>query len=141
MAEEYTIPVGTVLYTGGFTSVSDDPTHYRFFTKNRETAQVFANVATNKVVTAFKVIAPIKIHLQDACNPKYYFDTPQGYSCEKAQALCQGGFHGYASRDPMRDIEDIGLCGVKEMLEKVTSGGRRSRTLRRKKRKTKKRRV
>lgn len=141
MGDDYTIPVGTILYTGGFDYVSSDPTHYRFFTKNKATAEAFARVAPKKVVGVFKVVAPIKIHLQDACNPKYYFDTPEGYSCKDAQSLCQGGFHGYASRDPMHDIEDIGLCGVKDMLEKVTSGGRRSRTLRRKKRKTKKRRV
>ena len=70
MLYEYTIPVGTVLYTGGYTSVSEDPTRYRFFTKNKDIAANFAQTAVlegktkTPVVTAFRVTKPIPILVQ-----------------------------------------------------------------------------
>lgn len=140
MVEPYTIPVGTVLYTGGFTSVSTDPTRYRFFTKNKDLAAQFAKTAVSEgktrspVVSAFKVVKPIQIHLQKVPSSVYYFDTPAEYASEEAQALCRDGFHGYASADPKYGIEDIGLCGVSGLLEKLTSAGTRRR-----KRKTRRR--
>ena len=137
MGDEYTIPVGTVLYTGGFRTLPKDPTYYHFFTKHKALARQFAKTAVSEgktktpVVSAFKVVRPIRIHLQAVASSKYYFDTPAEYASAEAQALCREGFHGYASADPTYGIEDIGLCGVAGMLTKVRSVGRQTKKKRR----------
>jgi len=128
---EYTIPVGTLLYTGGFSSLPTDPTHYHFFTKNKDIAKQFAAISKPKTMSTFEVIRPIKIHLQEIPSSLYYFDTPADYASEEAQALCRNGFSGYASKDAKYEIEDIGLCNARAFLKQieVTGASRKKRQL------------
>jgi hypothetical protein len=136
---DYTIPVGTILYTGGFDSLPTDPTHYHFFTKNIEVAKQIASLKKNKTVLTFEVITPIKVHLQEIPSSKYYFDTAQDYASTEAQELCKNGYSGYASKDPKYEIEDIGLCDSKNLLKQLpTTGTSRRRKIRRSKRKLRK---
>jgi hypothetical protein len=135
---DYTIPIGTILYSGGFTSLPDNPTYYHFFTKNLDVAKRFASISKNKTVLSFEVVAPIKIHLQKIPSSLYYFDTPEDYNSPEAQQLCKNGYSGYASSDPKYEIEDIGLCNSKSFLKQISSGSsrRKSRRYKRKSRKT-----
>lgn len=132
---EYTIPVGTLLYSGGFSSLPTDPTHYHFFTKNKDIAKQFAAISKPKTVLTFEVIAPIKIHVQEIPSSLYYFDTPADYASEEAQALCRNGFSGYASKDAKYEIEDIGLCNARAFLKQieVTGAARKKKLTRRRK--------
>jgi hypothetical protein len=57
---EYTIPTGTILYSGGFSSLPTDPTHYHFFTKNKNVAKQLASISKSKSILTFEVISPIK---------------------------------------------------------------------------------
>lgn len=142
---KYVIPVGTILYTGGFKDLSTDPTHFRFFTKNKDVAANFARTAVlekktaTEIVSAFKVIRPITIYLQDSPTSAFYFDTKEDYASEQAQCLCKGEYRGYATADAKYGIEDIGLCGVGAYLQKITDGGRRKKTRRLKKKSRKRR--
>jgi len=142
---KYVIPVGTVLYTGGFKDLSADPTHFRFFSKNKDVAANFARTAVlekktpMEIVSVFKVIRPITIYLQDSPTSAFYFDTKEAYASEEAQCLCKGDYHGYATADAKYEIEDIGLCGVGAYLQKITIGGRRKKTRRLKKKSRKRR--
>ena len=136
---DYTIPVGTILYSGGFTSLPTDPTHYHFFTKNLELAKHFASISKTKNVLSFEVITPIKIHLQEIPSSLYFFHTAEEYASEEAQELCKNGYSGYASKDAKYEIEDIGLCNARAFLkQKSMTGTSRKRTKRskRKHRKT-----
>lgn len=127
---EYTIPIGTLLYSGGFSTLPTDPTHYHFFTKNKDVAKKFAAISKTKTMATFEVISPIKIHLQEIPSSLYYFDTSADYASEEAQALCRNGFSGYASKDAKYEIEDIGLCNAREFLKQFeTTGGSRKRKL------------
>ena len=127
---EYTIPIGTLLYSGGFSTLPTEPMHYHFFTKNKDVAKKFAAISKTKTMATFEVISPIKIHLQEIPSSLYYFDTPADYASEEAQALCRNGFSGYASKDAKHEIEDIGLCNAREFLKQIeTTGGSRKRKL------------
>lgn len=138
--QEAVIPKGTILYTGGFTELPTDSTFYHFFSTEKAVAETFAKARRAPTVLTFRAKQDIKVHVQGPPYDKYFFHCAEEYACPEAQTLCQNGFHGYASRVD-GGLEDIGLCNARALLEKVPTGGRRSRTLRRKKRKTKKRRV
>jgi hypothetical protein len=120
---EYTIPIGTILYSGGFSSLPNDPTHYHFFTKNKDIAKQFASISKTKTMLTFEVISPIRIHLQEIPSSLYYFDTPEDYASEEAQSLCRNGYSGYASKDDKYEIEDIGLCNSKSFLKQIKNTG------------------
>ena len=138
--QEAVIPKGTILYTGGFTELPTDSKFYHFFSTKKAVAQKFADAKRVPTVLTFRAKQDIKVHVQGPPYDTHFFHCAEEYACPEAQALCQNGFHGYAS-SVGGGLEDIGLCNAKALLEKVPTGGRRSRTLRRKKRKTKKRRV
>jgi hypothetical protein len=132
--ETYTIPVGTILYHGGQSSeISEDPTHYKFFTKNkRVVATTFARLNKGNVYE-YEVIKPITIHLQAASGDKIYFDTKEDFNSKEAQCLLIEPYHGYASKNAEFEIEDIGLGRVSGYLQLKNSGGRRKRKTRRRK--------
>jgi hypothetical protein len=138
--QEAVIPKGTILYTGGFTELPTDSKFYHFFSTKKTVAESFAKSKRVPTVLTFRTKQDIKVHVQGPPYDTYFFHCAEEYACPDAQALCQNGFHGYASRVG-GELEDIGLCNARVLLEKVPTGGRRSRTLRRKKRKTKKRRI
>ncbi len=139
---EYTIPVGTILYIGGFSTLPTDPTRYRFFTKNKDVAKQFAAISKTKAMATFEVIAPIKIHVQEIPSSLYYFDTPADYASEEAQALCRNGFSGYASKDAKYEIEDIGLCNARAFLKQIeVTGAARKKKLTRRRRTYKNRKI
>lgn len=127
----YTIPVGTILYSGArdtfptskinsrLQNLAPDSTHlYKYFTPNFKVASSFAklsvtNTNTKGYIAKYRVIKPIHIVLNYLTKNKYsehfYFDRKNEYASPEAQCLCSEGFHGYAS---MTDggLEDIGLC-------------------------------
>ena len=128
MVEPYTIPVGTVLYTGGFTSVSTDPTRYRFFTKNKGLAAQFAKTAVSEgktktpVVSAFKVVKPIQIHLQKVPSSVYYVDTREEYARKRLRL--------YAATDFMDTQVRIRCMRLKTLVSAECQGWLRNSLLR-----------
>jgi hypothetical protein len=55
------------------------------------------------------------------------------YSTKEAQCLIHDGYHGYATRMPSGEIEDIGLADISGII-KIVNGGRKRRHTRRVKR-------
>jgi len=126
--ETYTISVGTILYHGGPSfKISEDPTRYKFFTKNKGVATTYATVNKGNVYE-YEVIKPITIHLQAASGDTFYFDTKNDFSSKEAQCLLIEPYHGYASKNAEFEIEDIGLGRVLGYLQLKGSGGKRRKT-------------
>jgi len=136
LIRSYTIPVNTILYSGGLKSESlpSDPTIYKFFTKDINVAKTYSKLYKGTVST-FKVVTPIQLFIQPKLGDIFYFDTAKGYSSPQAQCLIQDGYHGYATEIDKFEIEDIGLANVYTSLQIITTAGKRTRrkTLRRKK--------
>lgn len=142
--EEFEVKTGTVLYSGvepAHVNISSDPSIYKYFTTERETAEKF--VAAKRMekgkeksfVQKYVVIKPFKIFLQNEPEVDiFYYDTPDGYSSDEAQCLIRDGFHGYATKMKSGQIEDIGLGNVSGFVVKGWSGGRKRRVTRKTKR-------
>lgn len=137
--EIYVIEPGTLLYSGvdlAHVNIPVNPSRYKYFTKNKSTAQAFARTKTNRKVQEYQVIEPVKIYVQS--NPDiFYYNTPETYSSPEAQCLIQDGYHGYATKMQNNDIEDIGLADISGLVKVAKLGGKRKPRKLRKTRKLK----
>lgn len=133
--EESIIDANTLLYSGvdpTHVNIPDNPSKFKFFTKNYDVAQAFASTKKGGSVHTYLVTEPLKIYLQS--DPDVlYFNTPKRYASEQAQCLIHDGYHGYATRMPSGEIEDIGLADISGLV-KVVNGGRKRRFTRKSRR-------
>lgn len=133
--EDHDVKEGTVLYSGvdpAHVNIPTDPSRFKFFTTKYEVAQSFALTKKAGRVQKYIVKEPLKIYVQSEPDI-LYFNTPRGYSSDEAQCLIHDGYHGYATRMPSGEIEDIGLADISGIV-KVVSGGRTRRVTRKSKR-------
>jgi len=130
--EIHTIEPGTILYSGvdpAHINIPANPNRYKYFTKNKSTAQAFAGTKKGGRVQEYQVIEPVQIYVQS--NPNvFYYNTPEAYSSPEAQCLIHDGYHGYATKMQNNDIEDIGLADISGLVKVAKSGGRKTRRLR-----------
>jgi len=130
--EEGIIDANTTLYSGvdpAHVDIPVDPSKFKFFTTNYDVAQAFASTKKGGTVHTYLVKEPLKIYVQS--DPDIlYFNTPKRYSSKEAQCLIHDGYHGYATRMPSGEIEDIGLADISGIV-KVVNGGRKQRRTRR----------
>ncbi len=130
--EESIIDPNTLLYSGvdsAHVNIPVDPSKFKFFTTNYDVARAFASTKKGGTVHTYLVTEPLKIYVQS--DPDIlYFNTPKRYASEQAQCLIHDGYHGYATRMPSGEIEDIGLADISGIV-KVLSGGRKRKLTRR----------
>ena len=121
------IEPGTILYSGvdpAHINIPVNSTSYKYFTKNKETAQAFARTKKSGRVQKYQVIEPVNIYVQS--NPDiFYYNTPEQYSSPEAQCLIHDGYHGYATKMQNNDIEDIGLADISSLVKVAKAGGKR----------------
>ena len=133
--KESIINPNTTLYSGvdsAHVNIPVDPTRFKFFTTNYDVAKAFASTKKGGSVHRYLVTEPLKIYVQS--DPDIlYFNTPTSYSSKEAQCLIHDGYHGYATKMPSGEIEDIGLADISGIV-KIVNGGRKRRFTRRVKR-------
>jgi hypothetical protein len=125
--EIHVIEPGTILYSGvdpAHVNIPANSTSYKYFTKNKETAEAFARTKKGGRVQKYQVVEPVNIYVQS--NPDiFYYNTPEGYSSPEAQCLIHDGYHGYATKMQNNGIEDIGLADISSLVKMAKNGGKR----------------